>query len=95
MKLQWTSQSAANDDIRQFSQWALNIGYEVTDTHNDDEAEIEIPIYILVKSYIHPVFVIVESRNWAIFKIESRWHPLCKILMQFNECMISLISGIS
>ncbi|KAK9683396.1 hypothetical protein RND81_10G137800 [Saponaria officinalis] len=61
MRLEVGSSQSNTDEIRQFSEWILQVGDGLAGGPNDDVGDIEIPEELLIHSKSDPIAAIVES----------------------------------
>jgi len=102
MRLQIGYSSSDVNELKEFSDWILNVGDENIRENNDEEAEIEIPDDILIKNSGDPIASIVNSTypsllenmsDISFFQDRAILAPTNDIVDSLNNCILSMIPG--
>ncbi|KAF7807337.1 ATP-dependent DNA helicase PIF1 [Senna tora] len=59
MRLQSQSSSHNEDEVKEFTDWLLNVGEGELNEPNDGEVEIEIPNELLITDFNDPIAAII------------------------------------
>ena len=102
MRLQVGSSDCNVEEIKEFSDWILDIGDGVAGEPNDGEVDIELSDDILIRSTTDPIATIIdntypalidEMSNVQFFQERAILAPTHEIFESVNEYVMSLIPG--
>ncbi|KEH41860.1 PIF1-like helicase [Medicago truncatula] len=71
MRLQIGSSCSDVNELKEFSDWILNVGDGNIEDNNDGEAEIEIPDDMLIKNSGDPISSIVNSTYPSLLEMSD------------------------
>jgi ATP-dependent DNA helicase PIF1 len=102
MRLQSSTDSAENSEIKEFSEWLLKVGEGKLSEPNDGYADIDIPDELLITDYEDPIKAIVESTYPDLMQkykqpdfLQSRaiLASTIEVVDQINNYVLDLIPG--
>ncbi|XP_045820117.1 uncharacterized protein LOC123913423 [Trifolium pratense] len=102
MRLQFSSNSVENEQLREFASWILDIGDGKIGITEDGESIVEIPQDILVKSSLNPIGDIVEAiypnllENIYVpdfFQDRAILAPTLDVVEEINDYVLALMPG--
>ena len=102
MRLQTGSSSSDVNELKEFSDWILNVGDGNIRENNDGEAEIEISYDMLIKNSGDPIASIVNNTypsllenmsDISFFQDRAILAPTNDIVDSLNNCILSMIPG--
>ncbi|KAH9615549.1 hypothetical protein KSS87_013946 [Heliosperma pusillum] len=100
MRLQCGSSNSNEDEIREFSNWILNVGNGVAGGENDGEIDLELPSDILITDATEPIAAIVHNtfpsfcenfKNSDYLQERAILAPTHEIVEMVNDFFMSLI----
>ncbi|XP_057429576.1 uncharacterized protein LOC130722762 [Lotus japonicus] len=101
MRLQ-NSSSSNIEEVREFAEWILQVGYDTMNTIDDAQTMIEIPPYLLIEeSYDHVLSLvnfsypkmIANMKNHPFFEERAILAPTLESVEHVNNFMSSMVLG--
>jgi ATP-dependent DNA helicase PIF1 len=102
MRLQFSSNSAENDQLQEFAKWILDIGDGKIGIIDDGDCIVEIPHDLLIQSSADPIGDIVEAiypnllQNMLIpnfFQDRAILAPTLEVVEKINDYVLALMPG--
>jgi ATP-dependent DNA helicase PIF1 len=102
MRLQFSSNSAENDQLKEFAKWILDIGDGKVGIIEDGECIVDIPPDLLIQSSSDPIGDIVEAiypnllQNMLIpnfFQDRAILAPTLEVVEKINDYVLALMPG--
>ncbi|XP_045791492.1 ATP-dependent DNA helicase pif1-like [Trifolium pratense] len=102
MRLQFSSNSIENAQLKEFAEWILDIGDGKIGVPEDGESIVEIPKDILIRSFLNPIGDVVEAIYPNLldnmftpnfFQDRAILAPTLEVVEKINDYVLALIPG--